>query len=381
MPRKHKHRPGLAFSPGARLCALLVVLLLLVCNAVRARADVAFLMEEPYGGFGSINPTGHAAVYLNHICAASPTRLRSCQPDEAGVVISRYHNINGYDWLAIPLLPYLYAVERVEDVPASADPALRTHLRDAYRRKYLLHFAPDVIEGKKAGEIPNGDWTQLVGSSYDRKIYGLQIETTQQEDERFIAKFNDTRNVSHFNLFFHNCADFSRNVLNMYYPHAVRRNFLVDLGMTTPKQVARSMTKFAKRHPDLAFSTFMIPQVPGSIPRSHSVDGVVEALVKSKKYVVPLAVLRPELTAVMVVTYLINGRFEMPKDTVQTMVPGEDAKTLAGLSSKQKDLPVSIDVHSRIDVDDQQYALNDHGMNLERGQRERVASGLGGATE
>ena len=381
MPRKHKHRPGLAFSPGARPCAVLVVLFLLVCNAVRARADAAFLMEEPYGGFGSINPTGHAAVYLNHICAASPTRLRSCQPDEAGAVISRYHKINGYDWLAIPLLPYLYAVERVEDVPASADPALRTQLRDAYRRKYLLHFAPDVIEGKKAGEIPNGDWTQLIGSSYDRKIYGFQIETTQQEDERFIAKFNDGRNVSHFNLFFHNCADFSRNVLNMYYPHAVRRNFLVDLGITTPKQVARSLTKFAKRRPDLAFSTFMIPQVPGSIPRSHSADGVVEALVKSKKYVVPLAILRPELTAVMVVTYLANGRFEMPKDTVQMMVPGEDAKTLANFNSDEEGLPVSIDVHSRIDVDDQQYALNDHGMNLERGQRERVASGLGGATE
>jgi hypothetical protein len=338
-------------------------------------------MEEPYGGFGSINPTGHAAVYLNHICAASPTRLRSCQPDEAGVVISRYHKVKGYDWLAIPLLPYLYAVERVEDVPASADPALRTQLRDAYRRKYLLHFAPDVIEGKKAREIPNGDWTQLIGSSYDRKIYGFQIETTQQEDERFIAKFNDSRNVSHFNLFFHNCADFSRNVLNIYYPHAVRRNFLVDLGMTTPKQVARSLTKFAKRRPDLAFSTFMIPQVPGSIPRSHSVDGVVEALVKSKKYVVPLVVLHPELTAVMVVTYLTNGRFEMPRDTVQMMVPGEDAKTLAELSAKQENLPVSIDVHSRIDVDDQQLSLNDHGMNLERGQGERVTSRLGGATE
>jgi hypothetical protein len=383
MPRKPKHRPGVAFSSGTKGCALLIIsLLLLVCNAARARADAAFLLEEPYGGFGSINPTGHAAVYLNHVCAASPTRLRPCHSDEAGVVISRYHKISGYDWLAIPLLPYLYAVERIEDVPASADAPLREQLRDAYRRKYLLHFAPDVvIKGEDAGKVPKGEWTQLVGSSYDRKIYGFQIETTQQEDEHFIAKFNDRRNVSHFNLFFRNCADFSRNLLNMYYPHAVRRNFLVDLGMTTPKQVARSLTKFAKRHPDLAFSTFVIPQVPGSIKRSHSTDGVLEALVKSKKYVVPLAGLHPELTAAMVVAYLTNGRFAMPRDAVQMMVPGEDAKTLAKLSSKQEKLPVSVDVHSRVDVDDQQLPLNDHGMNLERTQRERVASGFGGATE
>ena len=79
----------------------------------RARADAALLMEEPYGEFGAFNPTGHAAIYLNHVCAESPTRLRPCRPGEPGAVISRYHKIDGYDWLAIPLVPYFYAVERV----------------------------------------------------------------------------------------------------------------------------------------------------------------------------------------------------------------------------------------------------------------------------
>jgi hypothetical protein len=81
--------------------------------APRAHADAALLMEEPYANFGAFNPTGHAAVYLNHICAESPTRLRPCRPGEPGAVISRYHKIDGFDWLAIPLVPYLYAVERV----------------------------------------------------------------------------------------------------------------------------------------------------------------------------------------------------------------------------------------------------------------------------
>jgi hypothetical protein len=302
---------------------MVLAALAVATGGVWARADAALLMEEPYGTFGAINPTGHAAVYLNHICAISHTQLRPCRAGEFGVVISRYHHVAGYDWLAIPLVPYLYAVERVQDVPATADAALEMQLRDAYRRDHLMDIAPDIAEGEKAGEAPKGDWTQLVGASYDRKIYGFQIATTREADERFIAEFNDNRNVSHFNLFFHNCADFSRVLLNIYYPHSIHRNFFVDLGITTPKQVARSLTKYAKRHPELNFSTFVIPQVPGSIRRSHSINGVTEALVKSKKYVVPLVVLNPQLTAGMIVAYLVDGRFKPPKDAPTELVPGE----------------------------------------------------------
>ena len=88
-------------------------------------------MEEPYAKFGAFNPTGHAAIYLNHVCAESPTRLRPCHPGEPGAVISRYHKIDGYDWLAIPLVPYLYAVERVEDVPTTADAELEAVVNEA----------------------------------------------------------------------------------------------------------------------------------------------------------------------------------------------------------------------------------------------------------
>src|SRR5271156_2664294 len=118
------------------LCALAI-------GGVSAHADAAVLMEEPYGDFGAFNPTGHAAIYLNHICAESPTQVRPCRPGEPGAVISRYHKIDGYDWLAIPLVPYLYAVERVEDVPATADAALEARLRDEYRRSHLEEYAPD----------------------------------------------------------------------------------------------------------------------------------------------------------------------------------------------------------------------------------------------
>ena len=90
------------WAGGAPLQLVLKVLLcatVLLGAGVCSHASVALLMEEPYGGFGAINPTGHAAVYLNHVCAETPTQLRPCRSGELGVVISRYSKIDGYDWI------------------------------------------------------------------------------------------------------------------------------------------------------------------------------------------------------------------------------------------------------------------------------------------
>lgn len=376
-----KRFSGLVRRTGVFLAGLAMFFLI---GGLAARADVAFLMEEPYGGFGSVNPTGHGALYFNHICADSPTRLRMCREGEQGVVLSRYHNIAGYDWLAIPLVPYLYAVDRIEDIPTTADATLRQELRNSYRKKYLQAIAPDVVNRQGIAEAPKGEWIQLVGSSYDRKIYGFQIETSREEDERFLAHYNDRRNVSHFNLFFHNCADFSRAALNFYFPHAVHRSMLVDLGLTTPKQVAKSLSKYAKKNPDLPFTVFLIPQIPGDIPRSHRIDGVVESLVKSKKYVVPLAVLYPEFTAVLGVAYLTDGRFAAPKDTPVVMLPGEDARVILAekrLKQEKGTSVASVDAHTGVNIENKQGSLDDHGVDLEGGQREGIARGFGGSAQ
>ncbi len=288
----------------------LAILLCLIMACTSAHAAVALLMEEPYGFFGAVNPTGHAAIYLNHVCAESPVQLRPCHDGEYGVVISRYHKIDGYDWIAIPLLGYLYAVDHLNQIPATADRAQMLALQNAYRREHLLALAPD-----HKGQPPRGEWIQLVGESYIRTMYGFQFDSTSEEDERFIALFNDRRNIGHFNLFFHNCADFSRVVFNTYMPSAVHRNFIADLGMMTPKQVARSLMEYDRKNPEMHMQVFVIPQVSGLIPRSHPVDGVAEALVKSKKYIIPLAVLNPELAGGAVVAYLADGRLDLPPGT------------------------------------------------------------------
>jgi hypothetical protein len=293
----------------AAMFKIAIALISIAAAPSLAHASAALLMEEPYGAFGAVNPTGHAAVYLNHVCADSPIKLRPCRDGEYGVVISRYHKIDGYDWIAIPLVAYLYAVDNAGDIPASVDRVQVEALRDAYRRAHLLELAPD----DKKGRVPKGEWTELVGASFDRTIHGFQVESTPQQDLEFIAIFNDRKNVGHFNLLFHNCADFSRVVIDTYLPHAIHRNFIADAGMMTPKQVARSLVAYGKKYPDIHMTAFVIPQVDGSMPRSHPVDGVAESLIKSKKYLLPLAVFAPEVTGGVIVAYLVDGRLKTPK--------------------------------------------------------------------
>ena len=289
---------------------ILLVLLGAIFACSSARADAALLLEEPFGTFGAMNPTGHAAIWLDHVCADTPTHLRPCKTGEAGVVMSRYHRVDGYDWLAMPLLAYLYAVDDPSEIPETATPKLELKLRDAYRREHLEDLVPDDPKH----EIPGGEWIQLVGSSYDRRIWGFEVATTREQDAALIARFNHRRNISHFNLFFNNCANFSQKILDFYYPHSIHRNFIADVGMMTPKQAAKSLVKYSRRHPETNLYAFVIPQVPGTIARSTSVEGVVESLVKSKKYVLPLAYLNPWVTGSLVVAYFGGGRFHPDAD-------------------------------------------------------------------
>jgi len=288
-------------QPMRRVLSTLVVMVL-ACVSL-AGASATLLLEEPYGKLGFFTATGHAAVYLSGVCADTPLALRPCGPGETGVVLSRYDGVGGYDWVAIPLIPYLYAVERPEDVPLLADAKMAAFLRDRYRRRYLEAIAPDV----KNGETPGGNWYELVGSSYDRTIYGFEIETTPQQDEALIRKLNSSPNQSHFHLVSNNCADFAKDVLNFYYPKSLHRSLVADIGMTTPKQMAKMLTKFSDRHPELQFSRLIIAQVPGSMPRSSTVRGVVDSFFRSKKYIVPSVVVSPIFAGCVAAVYVGTG--------------------------------------------------------------------------
>jgi hypothetical protein len=51
--------------------------------------------------------------------------------------------------------------------------------------------------------------------------------------------------------------------------------------------------RYAARHPELELETYELPQVPGNISRSGHLYGVTESFVKSKSYLLPLAILEP----------------------------------------------------------------------------------------
>jgi muconolactone delta-isomerase len=290
---------------------------------LEARAAVGLLLEQPVRRLGSFEDAGHVGIYLSRICAASPTRLRRCRPGEQGVVIGRYHDADAYDWTAVPLIPYLYAVERPEDIPVSMDAERAERLREKYRE---VHFQ-DLVPPNTHGRLQK-NWKQLVGSSYERKIYVFEVETSAARDNLLIQKLNAAANHEKFNLLFRNCANFAASIFNFYYPHSIRRNFAADLGTMTPKQSAKSLVSYARRHPELHLEVFAIPQTPGTIKRSGKIRGIAEILVRKKQYVVPLAILQPYIAAALAGDYLLWGRFD-PGKNAMVLYPDEVAEALS----------------------------------------------------
>lgn len=277
-----------------------------------AEAEATLFLGEPYSYDGALAGTGHAAVYLTGVCAVSPVVLRLCAQGEVGVVLSRYRGIGGYDWIAIPLIPYLYAVETLEDVPLFSDKNLISILRDRYRRRYLASIVPDL----PSGETPSGAWYQLIGASYLRTIYAFEIETSPEQDGDLIRLLSERSNRQHWNLITANCADFAREIISFYHPHSVHRSIIGDLGVTTPKQLARTLYQYSTRNPELHSSKFVIPQVPGTIPRSKRVRGVFEVMLTSKKYMLPLFFFHPYAAATAVAIYVGNWHFNPGKDAL-----------------------------------------------------------------
>ena len=317
-----RHIPSMRRARG-RLVLLLAISFVLIHSSLAAASATLFL-EEPYGRLGFFTATGHAAVYLSGVCADTPLRLRACTAGEAGVVISRYDGVDGYDWIAVPLVPYLYSVDRPEDVPLFADAKTVAFLRDTYRRRHLESVAPDGPDG----DTPGGNWYQLVGSAYDRTIYGFEIATTPAQDAALIRHLNSSPNESHFHTVSRNCADFAKDIINFYYPRALHRSVIADVGITTPKQMAKTLVKYNQRHPEIQYSRLVIAQVPGSMPRSFAVHGVVESFLKSKKYFVPTAVACPFCAGGVIVAYIGTGagRFK-PAQDVPVMNPGREPES------------------------------------------------------
>jgi hypothetical protein len=273
-------------------------------------------MEEPYGFFGALNPTGHTAIYFSRICADTPVKLRRCEPGELGSVIARYQGIAGHDWVAMPLMPYLYSVESATEVPDRANKQLVRRLRNHYHEQHLEALGASVSEGN----IVRGGWSQLVGAAYERRIYAYRFSTTDEQDDAIIARLNDSQNHSEFNLIYNNCADFARNIMNGYFPHTFNRTVFPDAGMTTPRQITWKLVHYAKVHPEFELKVFEIPQVPGYRRMSRHNKSVSASLVTTG-YAVPIALVNPYLAGAIFVDYMVRGRYPLIPKSAEVLSP------------------------------------------------------------
>src|SRR5258708_28901347 len=153
------------------------------------------------------------------------------------------------------------------------------------------------------------EWRGMVEASLIRSVYILISDTTEEQDRKLIAEFNDSPNENHFNGVTRNCADFTRRIINTYFPNATRPDYLNDFGMTSPKAVARSFTRYALRHPESNLRVLHFVQVPGTIKRSREVRAGTEQLYRSKKFLIPMILFADPAVHAVARSYLLTGRF------------------------------------------------------------------------
>ena len=131
-----------------------------------------------------------------------------------------------------------------------------------------------------------------------------------------------------------NCADFVKDAVNFYYPKAIHRGVISELGVSTPKHASKTMVQYAKKHPELHLTAFIIPQVPGTIRRSRPVRGVVESVFKAKKYEVTLLALHPVVGGAFAAAYLFGGGPFNPGKNALMLSPDGDLQ--APLSAQDR---------------------------------------------
>jgi len=294
---------------GRALAALLLCGVAALLAPLPADADVGVVLNESLDiGGDRISNTGHSAVYFSRICQETPVKLRLCRPGEQGSVLSNYtgfRETQPFEWNVVPLSVYLYGVENPRRRPLVGSWRIKHALEERYREKYLAQYCsgPPCTTSEKA------DWREMVGAALIRSVYIFVVETTVEQDRALIEQFNALPNENHFNFITRNCADFTRRVINTYFPHSTGRDFLNDFGMSSPKAMARSFAHYAERHPEMKFQVLHIPQLPGTIKRSKEVRDGTEQLFHSKLFLAPLAVFVDYSLPAAAASYELTGRF------------------------------------------------------------------------
>src|SRR5215467_9859723 len=288
--------------------------LLLEVAIPRASADVGVILNESLDeDFDRISSTGHSAIYFSRICPDSPVKLRLCRPGELGSIMSNYVNIGedeSYEWNIVPLNIYLYGVEDPRNRPLFASYKLKHLLEERYRRNYLS----DYCTTESCMTSTKSEWREMVAATMFRGVYIFTVSTTAEQDQRLIADFNNSVNKNHFNGVTRNCADFTKHIINSYFPRSARADYLNDFGMTSPKAVARTFSHYGLHHPEADFRVMHFAQIPGVTKRSRIVRSGTEQLFHSGKLLVPMALISYYAVPVVATSYFTTAHFNAQKE-------------------------------------------------------------------
>ncbi len=294
--------------------SLFSFLLALVLACPRAYGDVGVVLNESLDtSVARITGSGHSAVYFSRICPVSPVKLRLCRAGEQGSVMSNYTTLGEdqpFEWNVVPLNVYLYGVENASYRPMIGSQPIKHVLEERYRERYL----GDLCASESCKTSNKAEWREMVGATLERSMYMFVVQTTVEQDLHLIEQFNSLPNENHFNGMTRNCADFTRRVINAYFPGATGPDYINDFGMTSPKAIARSFTRYAKRHPEAHFRVLHFAQVPGTIKRSTVARAGTEQLFRSKKLLVPMLVFADHVLPFVAASYLLTGRFNPQRE-------------------------------------------------------------------
>jgi hypothetical protein len=308
----HAARPSLA-----KLAPWFALALLLACmGAPRAYGDAGVILNESLDtSVARITGSGHSAIYVSRICPdGSPVKLRLCRPGEQGSVISNYTTLGEdqpYEWNIVPLSVFLYGVEDPSNRPLIGSQKIKHLLEERYREKFLAGYC----DSESCQTSKSAEWREMVAATMNRSLYIFIVKTTVEQDEQLIAEMNAAPNVNHFNGALNNCADFSRRVMNIYFPGAVKPDYINDFFMTSPKAAARSFTHYALKHPEMELTAVHFAQIPGTYKRSSEARSGTQQLYQSKKLLVPMAIFAPHELGAAAGTYVLTGRFNALKES------------------------------------------------------------------
>jgi hypothetical protein len=291
-----------------RVAAVGVYLAVLLGGILPARADVGLVLNSSMGtGSSFVTSGGHASIYLSRICPVTAVEVRLCAPGEQGSVLSNYSNFHEdkpYEWNIIPVSVFLYGVEDPANRPLYATPALQTTLRQQYLKARL----GQLCATEDCRTNPDANWQDMVGAAFLRTIYIFEVKTTEAQDLEIIRQLNESENVNHYHGLSNNCADFVKNILNSYFPHAIQSHRFADFYITSPKTTARSLVHYAERHPELQIRVTRFAQLPSAIRRSDPARSGMETVFTTKKSLLPM-LFRPEELGVIAGIYLLTDRF------------------------------------------------------------------------